>query len=111
MNIRDLIDDTRIIAVSDSGMLPSRQITYIRLSDLLTTTLNSYIGGGAFSKAERETIGQYESFGGISLIFSPSVGDIIQHNGIDWRVVRWTQMGQLYTVYCENKRHNGRPNA
>lgn len=109
MNVRDLIDQIRLHAVSSPTLMPTRLVTYTRSSDLVPTEFNSYVGVGAFTKTERETIGMYESFGGLALITPPAVMDIISYGGIDWRVTRWTKLGSLYTVYAENKRHNGRP--
>ena len=109
MNARDLIDEVRAEFVADATISPTRSIVYTRVSDSNVTTLNSYIGVGQFSKSERETIGRFESFGGLDLIVTPEVLDTVTYNGIAWKVVRWTKLGQLYTVYGENKRHNGRP--
>jgi len=111
MDARALIDEVRGTFVADATISPSRAIVYVRNLDSFATVLNSYVGVGMFSKVERETIGRFESFGGLLLTIQPEVGDSVSYGGIMWRVVRHSKIGQLYNVVCENKRHNGRPSA
>lgn len=109
MDARDLIDSTRLAFQSDASTAPTRSITYKRLSDRVSSVLNSFVGVGLFNKIERETIGRFQSFGGLPLTVPPEVDDVIVYDSEVWKVVRWTKLGQLYTVFCENKSHNGKP--
>lgn len=109
MNVRDLLDQTRNTFVADSSISPSRAVTYTRFSDDVVVTRNAFVGNGFFSKEEQETLGRYQSFGGLSLTTPPAPKDTVSYDGISWRVLRYTKLGTLYTVYCENKRHNGKP--
>lgn len=109
MNARDLLDAKRLQFVKDATIAPTRAVTYQRDADLVTVSLNSFVGVGAFSKTEKDTIGRYQSFGGLPLTVIPQVNDIVTYDGITWKVIRWTKMGPIYTVICENKRHNGKP--
>lgn len=111
MNVRALIDEVRSGFVADGEISPTRSITYSLALDATTVTLNSYVGNGIFSKEEKETIGRYQAFGGLSLLTPPEVNDIITSDGQQWKVIRYVKFGNLYTVYCENKRHNARPKA
>jgi len=105
------MDSVRADFVADATISPSRSISYTRITDSVSATLNSFVGVGLFSKAERETLGRYESFGGLNLTAVPVVGDKVTYDGNEWKVTRWTKLGSLYTVYGENKRHSGRPSA
>ena len=109
MNARDLLDQTRSAFVADSNISPSRGVTYTRFSDDVVVSRNAFVGNGFFSKEEQETLGRYQSFGGLALDVPPSPKDTVSYDGELWRVVRSTKLGTLYTVYCENKRHNGKP--
>lgn len=71
--------------------------------------MQSFIGHGLFNKVERDTLGRFQSFGSLPLAYPPRVNDIVTYDGIEWKVVRFMKMGNLYTVFCENKSHNGRP--
>lgn len=108
---RDLLDTSRRAFVSDDTLGPVRTITYTRVADATVLSLNSFVGTGFFSKAERDALGNFEAFGGLALTVEPEVGDIVDFHGRSWKVKRWTRLGELYTVYGEIKRHNGRPSA
>lgn len=109
MNARDLIDATRLQYVTNPSISPTRGVTYTRDTDAVSVVLNSFVGVGLFNKTEKEFLGRYESFGGLILSVEPQVLDTVTFGGVKWKVVRYTKMGSLYTVICENKRHNGRP--
>lgn len=109
MNVRDLIDQTRNSFVADSSIAPVRTINYTRFSDDVVTSLNAFVGNGFFTKEEQETLGRYQSFSALALSIPPTPKDTVSYDGELWRVVRSTKLGTLYTVYCENKRHSGKP--
>jgi len=111
MDMRDLIDSTRLSFVSDSTIAPTRSVTYKRVAGGADLVLNAFVGGGLFNKEERDTIGKFCAFSGLSLPTNPAVMDAVTYEGIDWRVTRFTKMGGLFTVICENKRHAGRPSV
>lgn len=108
MNIRDLIDETRLTIVSDPSLSSTREVVYTRMSDGVPTTLNSYVGAGEFNKEERENLSSVQSFGGLYLEERPKVNDTVSYDGELFSVTRHTKLGNLYTVYCEIKRHRGR---
>lgn len=109
MNMRDLLDSTRLGFVKDSSIAPVREIKYIRFIDDSEVTLPSFVGNGFFNKEERELLGRVQSFGALELSTPPEVGDTVQYDGSDWKVTRYSKFGQLYNVFTENKRHNSRP--
>lgn len=109
MNARALIDANRLRFSQDATIAPTRAVTYQRDADLVIVSLNAFVGVGAFNKTEKDIIGRYQSFGGLPLAVIPQVNDIVNYDGTAWKVIRHTKMGQMYTVICENKRHNGRP--
>jgi hypothetical protein len=109
MNTRDLIDQTRASFVANSSISPTREVVYTRFSDDVQTGLNAFVGNGFFTKEEQETLGRFQAFGGLALAVPPVPKDTVTYDNDSWRVVRSTKMGALYTVYCENKRHNGKP--
>lgn len=104
-----LIDDFRVSFAQDSSISPSRTIEYVRQLDSVSITMQSFIGLGLFNKVEKDTLGRFQSFGSLPLSVAPRVNDIVIYDGISWKVIRYTKMGNLYTVYCENKFHNGKP--
>jgi hypothetical protein len=107
--IRTLIDEIRSEFVADSSISPTRSITYKREADDVEVTLNSFVGNGNFNKVERDAIGSYQAFGGLALLVAPKVNDTVLYDGVSWKVVRFTKLGNLYTVYGEIVRTNGRP--
>ncbi len=109
MDAKALIDEIRLSFQSDSTIAPTRSVTYINEATRIATIYNSYIGSGLFNKIEREDIGRFQSFGGIPLPIPPTVDDLITYDSIKWKVIRWVKTGQMYTVFCENKFHNGKP--
>lgn len=111
MNARDLIDKTREANV-DSNSAPTRVITYIRSSDDTSIPLNSFVGGGEFTKEEKEKIGDYQFFRALKLEQVPQTGlngDKVVHDGVTYNVRRCTKLGSLRGVYGEISRHRGRP--
>lgn len=112
MGMREYRDALREQWVADSQVSPTRPVSYVpKLSPSTPIPLNAFVGVGVFNKDERDAIGRFQSFGGLNLAVPPEVLDIVVESGIDWRVVRWVKLGTLYTVVCENKRHNGRPST
>jgi len=109
MDAKGLLDEVRLTFQSDKVIAPTRTITYTKESDRLPVAYQAFIGHGTFNKIERESIGRFQSFGGLPLPTPPKVDDVILYDSEVWKVVRWTKMGQMYTVYCENKAHNGKP--
>lgn len=105
----DLLDSVRIGFINNSEICPTREIVYTRDVDSVSVTLPALVGGGVFNKIEKEAIGRFQSFVGLPLTTPPVVNDSVSFDGQTWKVVRYTKLGQLYTVYCENRRHNGRP--
>jgi len=108
--LRDFIDEIRDDFV-DSATAPTRAIVYHRSRDNLDIPLNSYVGAGVFSKIEKETLEDFESFGGLKLDERPKSGiegDTITYDGIVFKVRRVSKLGQLYTVIGEVSRHRGR---
>lgn len=104
-----LLEEARAKLVENPLFGANREVTYTRRSDSTVSTHRTLVGGGVFNKIEKETIGQFQSFAGIVLETPPVVGDTVQFGGIDWYVVRWGYFAGRYTVYAENRRHNGRP--
>lgn len=109
MDARALLDEVRLWFQSDSTIAPTRLISYMDEATRTAVPYNSYIGVGLFNKVEREEIGRFQSFGGLPLPTPPTVDDLITYDGVKWKVVRWVKTGQMYTVFCENKYHNGKP--
>ena len=109
MEARDLMDDIRGVWVSDSSLSPTRSVGYTRTNDDVSVTINAFVGGGNFTVKEKETIDNWEVFGGLALTVAPEVNDTVTYNGQTWKVKRHTRMGNLFAVYGYQKRHNGRP--
>lgn len=109
MDAKALLDEVRLSFQSDSTIAPTRPIIYTHEATRIPLTHNAFVGVGSFNKIEREEIGRFQSFGGLPLLVTPTVDDLITYDGIKWKVVRWVKTGQMYTVYCENKFHNGKP--
>lgn len=109
MDAKALLDEVRLSFQSDSTIAPTRSIAYIDEATRTSSTHNAFIGVGLLNKIEREEIGRFQSFGGLPLLVAPTVDDLIIYDGIKWKVVRWVKTGQMYTVFCENKFHNGKP--
>ena len=109
MNVRELLDAKRLQFVQDATISPTRAIVYQRDSDQVANPFNSFVGVGSFTKTEKDTIGRYQSFGGLALTQPPKVSDLVIYDSIEWKVIRHIKMGSLYTVFCENKRHKGKP--
>lgn len=109
MDAKALLDEVRLSFQSDSTIAPTRLVSYMDEATRTALSYNSYIGVGLFNKIEREEIGRFQSFGGLPLPTPPTVDDLITYDGIKWKVVRWVKTGQMYTVFCENKFHNGKP--
>jgi len=109
MDAKTLLDENRSFFQANRDIAPSRVISYIPEATRIVASYNAFIGQGLFNKVEKEDIGRFQSFGGVPLTVSPKVDDVIQYDGINWKVVRYTKMGNAYTVYCENKLHNGKP--
>jgi len=109
VDAKALLDEVRLSFQSDPTIAPTRSVTYTDEATRTVAPYNSYIGSGLFNKIEREEIGRFQSFGGLPLLVHPTVDDLITYDGIKWKVVRWVKTGQMYTVFCENKFHNGKP--
>lgn len=110
MNARDLMDASRKEWVGNSEMSPTRVIIYTpTLTGIPYEPLNAFIGGGNFTVEEKETLENWEVFGGLVLPEDPEVNDTVAYNGQTWKVKRWTRMGELFAVYGYQKRHTGRP--
>lgn len=109
MSVRALIDEVRLGFVSDTSISPAREITYTPDATGTPQTLNAFVGAGQFTEEEKLVIANYQSFGGLALAAKPEVGDTVSFDGVDFKVVRHTKLGALYTVFGETKRHNGRP--
>lgn len=109
MDAKALLDETRALFQSNSDIAPTRVVGYTPEATRVTTGYDSFVGLGLFNKIEREEIGRFQSFGGLPLATTPKVDDVVSYDGINWKVVRYTKMGSLYTVFCENKSHNGKP--
>ena len=110
MSIKGLLDRTREAFVANDSLSPSRPVVYTRVSDdVVLPEQQSFIGAGQFNNEERETLENHQSFGGLKLDQKPQVNDIVLYDGISWKVKRIGKMGTLYVVYCEQRRHNGRP--
>lgn len=109
MSARELLDEVRSDFV-DADTSTTREIVYTRFSDDVSyPPLNSFVGGGQFNKEEKETIEDWQSFGGLKLIIKPIVDDRVEYDGETYEVTRWLKLGQLWTVFGQRKRHNGRP--
>jgi len=110
MSARELLDKTRSKFI-DADTAPTRAIIYIK-ADGTNISLNSFVGAGQFNKEERDKLGDMQVFSGLKLSFRPNTdinGDSILHDGVTYKVRRYTKLGELYNVVAEISRHRGRP--
>lgn len=110
MSVRDTIDSTRSKFVKSKNAA-TRAIDYIRSRDDLSIPLNVYVGGGEFSKEEKETIQDFEMFRALELEEEPITGvngDTLISGNTTYRVRRFSKLGTLYSVVGQNIKHRGR---
>lgn len=110
MSMRDILDEARANFVNSDDS-PTRAIIYTRSSDDTQIPLEVYVGGGSFSKEEKERIEDFEVFRTLSLDVQPETGvtgDTIFYDSVVFRVRRVVKAGPFWTVVGEIARNKGR---
>jgi len=101
MNTRDLIDRTRASYVNSSSA-PIRAIVYVRSSDDLEISLNSFVKDVEFNQDEKGA-GKASRISCRALILEkkPTKLDTIVYDGETYKVKTWRKRGNSYVVEAD----------